>query len=81
MDKKLFVLNLVYAFADLLFAALTVLVITWAAVHFDKLWIMLFLLFPVVLYNSHSVVIDSDIRQAKVDQLKPNRSGGSDGET
>ena len=79
MDKKLFALNVVFAVADLIFSVLTVLVVTWAANHFGKLWIMLFLIIPVVLFNSHTMIIDNDIRQAKVDQLK---SGGeNDGET
>lgn len=79
MDKKLFALNVVFAVADLIFSVLTVLVITWAANHFGKLWIMLFLIIPVVMFNAHTMVIDSDIRQAKVDQLKP--GGENDGET
>lgn len=81
MDKKLLVLNLVFAVADLLIAALTVVAITWAANHFGKLWIMLFLIIPVVLFNAHTVIIDNDIRQAKVDQLKPGSRGDADGET
>lgn len=79
MDKKLFALNVVFAVSDLLFSALTVLVVTWAANHFGKLWIMLFLIIPVVLFNERTMVIDNDIRQAKVDQLKP--GGEKDGET
>lgn len=79
MDKKLFALNVVFAVADLIFSALTVLVVTWAANHFGKLWIMLFLIIPVVMFNSHTMIIDNDIRQAKVDQLNP--GGENDGET
>ena len=79
MDKKLFVLNVVFAVVDLIFSALTVLVVTWAANHFGKLWIMLFLIIPVVLFNERTMVINNDIRQAKVDQLKP--GGEKDGET
>ena len=79
MDKKLFTLNVVFAVVDLIFSALTVLVVTWAANHFGKLWIMLFLIIPVVLFNNRTMVINNDIRQAKVDQLKP--GSDNDGET
>lgn len=79
MDKKLFALNVVFAVVDLIFSALTVLVVTWAANHFGKLWIMLFLIIPVVLFNERTMVINNDIRQAKVDQLKP--GGEKNGET
>lgn len=81
MDKKIFALNLVYAIIDLLFAALTVLVITWAAVHFDKLWIMAFLVFPVTLFNTHSVILEDDFRRNRLNQLKPNGKGDGNAKT
>lgn len=64
MDKKLFVLNLLFAVSDLLFSALTVLVVAWAANYFQNLWILLFLIVPVVLFHSHSVILNADISQA-----------------
>lgn len=70
MSKTLAVINIFLVIADLVLSALAVCAFAWCSVYFQKWWIILFTLVPVILYNNHSVIIDSDIRQSKIDELK-----------
>ena len=74
MNKSLTAINIILVIADLILSALAVCAFAWCAVYFHKWWIILFTLVPVILYNNHSVILDSDVRQAKIDSLK----GGED---
>ena len=74
MSKRMVVLNIILVITDLILSALAVCAFTWCAVYFHKWWIILFTLIPVILYNNHSMILDSDIRQSKEDE----RKGGED---
>lgn len=78
MDKKFFVLNIVYAVFDTILSGAGIALFGWCAWHFEKWWIALFTLIPLALYAQHSVIIDADIRQAQVDTLSPQKGGDND---
>lgn len=70
MSKSLTTINIILVIADLILSAIAVCAFAWCAVYFHKWWIILFTLVPVILYNNHSVILDSDVRQARIDNLK-----------
>lgn len=70
MSKTLAVINIFLVITDLILSAIAVCAFAWCAVYFHKWWIILFTLVPVILYNNHSVILDSDVRQARIDNLK-----------
>ena len=70
MSKRLTFLNTVLVITDLILSALTVAAFAWAAMFFNKWWIILFAIIPLAVYSQHSMIIDSDIREAKVDELQ-----------
>lgn len=65
MSKRLAIINIILAIADLALSALGVIAFAQAAIHFGKWWIILFALIPLALYSQHSMIIDSDIRDAE----------------
>lgn len=71
MDKKLEVLNIVYAIVDTLICALAIVAFGAGAYYFNRWWILLLTLVPVVAFNNHTLVINQDIRDAKIDELSP----------
>lgn len=71
MSRTMAVINIFLVVADLLLSALAVCAFAWAAVYFHKWWLILFTLVPVALYSNHSIIVDSDVRRAEVDNLKP----------
>ena len=76
MNNKLLALNIICVVTDTIIAALAISAFGWSAWNFGKWWLTLFSLIPLALFNQHSVIIDADIQQAKVDALKP--KGGED---
>jgi len=73
MDKKLLVLNILYAVFDVALGIAGVALFGWCAWFFSKWWLALFALLPLAMYNNHSVIINADIQQAQVDALKPQK--------
>lgn len=71
MDEKLYKLNKFFIIADFLIAALGVCVFAYSALHFGKWWIALFALIPLALYMEHGIILDTQIVDAKVEELKP----------
>lgn len=71
MDEKLFKLNKIFLIADFLIAALGVCVFAYSALHFGKWWIALFALIPLALYMEHGIILDTQIVDAQVEELKP----------
>ena len=65
MTGKLLALNIIYTFTDVVVATLCILGFAWCAWHFDKWWMMLFTLIPLVLFNSHSTLISMDMEAAE----------------
>ena len=75
MDKKIAIINIIYALTDTIVCMVAVGVFAFCAWHFDRWWISLFGILPLLLYSNHSMIINADIRDAKVDQLKPDGKG------
>ena len=69
MSKSLTAINIILVITDLILSALVVLAFAWGAWHFAKWWLILFTLIPAALYTNHSIIIDSDIRQNRIDEL------------
>ena len=70
MSKRLAIINIILAIADLALSALGIIAFAWAAMFFNKWWLIFFALIPLAMYSQHSMIIDSDIRDAKVDELQ-----------
>ena len=79
MDKKLMVINIIYAVTDTLVCVLAVVVFAYLAIRFGKWWISLFSMLPLLSFSSHSMVLNADIREARVDELRPKGGGDQDG--
>lgn len=58
MDNKMFALNTILAIVDTLIAALAILAFAWGSRYFDKWWMLLFTIFPLALFNAHTLVLD-----------------------
>ena len=71
MNEKLYRLNKLFIIADFLIAALGVCMFAYSALHFGKWWIALFALIPLALYMNHGLILDNQITDAKVEELKP----------
>ena len=80
MDKHLTAINIIFAIADTIVCLAAVLCFAYCAIHFGKWWITLFSFVPLALFNGHSIVVDADIQQAKLDALKP-KGGEKDSTT
>ena len=65
MTSKLLALNIIFAVFDVLLGTSGIALFGWAAWHFSKWWLTLFALFPLALYNSHSMIIGADIEAAQ----------------
>jgi hypothetical protein len=65
MTGKLLALNIVFAIADTIIAALSILAFVWCSWRFDKWWIILFAVVPMALFNAHTAIINSDIEEAQ----------------
>ena len=65
MSNKLLALNITYAVVDTIIAALAIGGFIWGSLHFERWWIMLFTILPLILFNNHSAVIDADIETAQ----------------
>lgn len=65
MDKNIKALNIIYAITDTLIAALSIVSFALMALHFERWWIMLFIILPLILYSQHTLVIESGIKRAE----------------
>ena len=71
MNERLYKINRLFIACDFLIAALGVCVFSYSALHFSKWWIALFALIPLALYMNHGLILDNQITDAKVEELKP----------
>ena len=69
MSKSLTAINIILVVTDLLLSALCVIAFSWASFFFSKWWLVLFTLIPVMAYSHHSIIIESDIQQDRIDKL------------
>lgn len=65
MTGKLLALNITYAVVDTIIAALAICAFGWGAWFFGRWWIMLFTILPLMLFNTHSAIVEADIEAAK----------------
>ena len=65
MSKTLAFINILWALFDTAICGLAVCLFGWGSYHFERWWILLFSIIPLLLYNSHTLIIDSDIQAAK----------------
>lgn len=70
MDKYK-AINILLCVVDTLVCALAILIFAWCAKYFERWWIILFSLVPLMLFNGHTLILD---RQIEVE------GGGDDGE-
>ena len=68
MSNKLFVINIVFAVVDTLIAALAIVTFACGSVHFNRWWILCFMLLPLILFNRHTVIVNADIEGQKGDE-------------
>ena len=61
MSKQLEIINIVYAIIDTLVCLVAIVSFAWAALYFGKWWIVLFSFIPLLLFSSHTLIVDADI--------------------
>lgn len=67
MEKKLLTINIIITIADTLVCLAAVTTFGFAAIHFSRWWITLFGFVPLLLFNSHSLIIKADLDTAEGD--------------
>ena len=65
MSSKLLVINMAFAIADTIMAALAICAFGWGAWHFGRWWLLLFTIVPLILFQGHSIIVDADIEAAQ----------------
>lgn len=61
MDKRLATINIVFAIVDTLISGMAIAAFGWGAYHFNRWWILLFMMLPLFLFNTHTLVVDADL--------------------
>lgn len=59
MSKFVWAMNIMWCIADTLICALAILGLVWSAFHFDKWWMVLVTLVPLMLFNTHSIFVEA----------------------
>jgi hypothetical protein len=62
MSNKIFVLNILFSVLETLICAMCICVFAFMAYHFDKWWISLFSIFPVMGYNGWKMIAEEKER-------------------
>ena len=65
MSSKLLAINIIFAVADTLIAALCICGFGWGAYHFGKWWMLCLSIIPLAMFNGHSIIVDADIEAAR----------------
>lgn len=52
------VMNIIFAITDTIICGLAIVGMCMGAYHFDRWWILLFTIVPLLLFNSHTLVLD-----------------------
>lgn len=65
MEKGLFWLNIVYAVLDTAIAGVAIFGFFWCANRFEKWWLILFTIIPLMLYSNHTLIINDDLLSKK----------------
>lgn len=64
MSKRLAIINIIIAVADALICLVAITMFAYAAIHFGKWWITLFSFIPLLLFSSHTLIVDADFDAA-----------------
>lgn len=54
-------INILLCVVDTLVCALAILIFAWCAKYFERWWIVLFSLVPLMLFNGHTLILDRQI--------------------
>ena len=65
MDERLFRLNTTYAIVDTVKCLAFILAFGFAAWEFGRWWVNLFSVLPLLMYSTHTIVIEDDIECMK----------------
>ena len=60
MDKHMFVINIIKAIADVIISALGIMGFIYGANVFQRWWILLFAVIPLLMYYSSGIVVIGD---------------------
>lgn len=60
MSNQAKTINILLCIVDTLVCALAIVVFAWCARHFERWWIILFSLVPLMLFNSHVLYMDTE---------------------
>lgn len=65
MNDKMFKLNRILAISDTIVSVIAILTLGACAWYFNKWWIVLFSIIPLMLFYSHPMVMDADYEPAE----------------
>ena len=71
MDRRLFALNTILAIVDTLIAALAILAFAWGSRYFERWWMLLFTIVPLILFNTHTLVLETPTEGGEKDAAEP----------
>ena len=69
MSKRLMILNIVATIGAVIVCLAACAVFFFTAQYANRWWITLFSIVPLVMFNSHGFVLESDIQQSQLDEL------------
>lgn len=67
MNKNTTILNIITTIADAVVCAVAVVAFFLASRWFDRWWVMLFSIIPLILYNAHGIIVEESVEQGDGD--------------
>ena len=74
MDKRFFIINIIFAITDTIVHLAVILGLGFSAYHFDKWWLVFFMLVPLALFNAHTLILDAKEEEVKEDAEEEKRA-------
>ena len=65
MSRSLLAINILWAIADTAVCVLAVLAFAWGAYHFERWWLLLFTIVPLIMFSNHTLIVDADLQRAE----------------
>lgn len=65
MSRSLLAINILWAIADTAVCVLAVLAFAWGASHFERWWLLLFTIVPLLMFSKHTLIVDADLQRAE----------------
>lgn len=65
MSRSLLAINILWAVADTAVCVLAVLAFAWGASHFERWWLLLFMVIPLIMFSNHTLIVDADLQRAE----------------